>query len=100
MAGARTSGVERLREQERELREADGRGREDSVVSHGAHGIEVGALPSEAHAAQGLAEEARGPLARLAMFINRIMLFFGMVALVVASLILTYSVVSRYILHA
>ena len=69
-------------------------------MSHGAHGIEVGALPSEAHAAQGRAEEARGPLARLAVAVNRAMLFLGMVALVVASLILTSSVVSRYVLHA
>ena len=40
------------------------------------------------------------PLARVLYQINRVMLALGMVALVVASFILTYSVVSRYIFKA
>jgi TRAP-type C4-dicarboxylate transport system permease small subunit len=40
------------------------------------------------------------PLARALSWINRGMLFIGMVALLVASCVLTYSVVSRYFMHA
>ena len=40
------------------------------------------------------------PLARAVWWINRIMVFIGMVALLVASCVLTYSVVSRYFMHA
>jgi TRAP-type C4-dicarboxylate transport system permease small subunit len=40
------------------------------------------------------------PLARFLAWTNRIMLVLGMLALLVASCVLTYSVVSRYFLHA
>ena len=40
------------------------------------------------------------PLARVLWWTNRGMLFLGMVALLVASCVLTYSVVSRYFMHA
>jgi TRAP-type C4-dicarboxylate transport system permease small subunit len=40
------------------------------------------------------------PLARLLQWINQAMVILGMVALLVASLVLTYSVVSRYVMQA
>jgi TRAP-type C4-dicarboxylate transport system permease small subunit len=40
------------------------------------------------------------PLAHLLLWINQAMVTLGMVALLVASLVLTYSVVSRYVLKA
>jgi len=40
------------------------------------------------------------PLAKLLLWINRAMVFLGMLALLVASLVLTYSVVSRYVMQA
>jgi len=40
------------------------------------------------------------PLARLLSWTNRAMLAIGMVALLVAACVLTYSVVSRYFMHA
>jgi TRAP-type C4-dicarboxylate transport system permease small subunit len=40
------------------------------------------------------------PLAMLLLWINRAMVFLGMFALLIASLVLTYSVVSRYLLKA
>jgi TRAP-type C4-dicarboxylate transport system permease small subunit len=40
------------------------------------------------------------PLARLLVWTNRAMAVIGMVALLVASCVLTYSVVSRYFMHA
>jgi len=40
------------------------------------------------------------PLARVLWWTNRAMLILGMVALLVASCVLTYSVVSRYFMHA
>jgi TRAP-type C4-dicarboxylate transport system permease small subunit len=40
------------------------------------------------------------PLARALWWANRGMLFIGMVALLVASCVLTYSVLSRYFMHA
>ena len=40
------------------------------------------------------------PLAVLLLWINRAMVFMGMVALLVASCVLTYSVVSRYVMQA
>src|SRR3569832_884516 len=40
------------------------------------------------------------PLARLLVWTNRVMLVLGMLALLVASRVLTYSVVSRYFMHA
>jgi len=40
------------------------------------------------------------PLARLLQWINHAMVILGMVALLVASLVLTYSVVSRYVMQS
>lgn len=40
------------------------------------------------------------PLARLVLWINEAMVIAGMLALLVASLVLTYSVVSRYVMQA
>ena len=40
------------------------------------------------------------PLAVLLLWINRAMVYMGMVALLVASCVLTYSVVSRYVMQA
>ena len=40
------------------------------------------------------------PLAQLLLWINKAMVFLGMLALLVASLVLTYSVVSRYVMQA
>ena len=40
------------------------------------------------------------PLARLLLWTNRVMLVMGMVALLVASCVLTYSVLTRYFFHA
>jgi TRAP-type C4-dicarboxylate transport system permease small subunit len=40
------------------------------------------------------------PLAHLLSWLNRAMLVLGMIALLVASCVLTYSVVSRYFMHA
>jgi len=69
-------------------------------VIRGAHGVETGALPSEGHIADTREERRRGPLARLAALVNGAMLLVGMIGLLCASLILTWSVVSRYFLHA
>ena len=68
-------------------------------MSHG------GGLPSELHlgGSNPLVLPAKGPvraLARLLAWINRAMVFLGMVALLCASLILTYSVFSRYVFKA
>ena len=49
---------------------------------------------------QGAEGEPRGLLARLLAFVNRITVVFGMVALFVAAVILTYSVFSRYFFKA
>jgi len=68
-------------------------------VTRGAHGIETGALPSEAHIADSREERRRGPLAGLTALVNGAMLVVGMVGLLCASVILTWSVVSRYFLH-
>lgn len=40
------------------------------------------------------------PLAKLLRWVNQVMVTLGMVALLVASLVLTYSVVSRYVMQA
>ena len=52
---------------------------------------------------QATGGEPRGPpglLARLMAGVNRIMVVFGMIALLVAAAILTYSVFSRYFFKA
>jgi TRAP-type mannitol/chloroaromatic compound transport system permease small subunit len=40
------------------------------------------------------------PLARLLQWVNQALVVLGMVALLVAACVLTYSVVSRYVMHA
>ena len=40
------------------------------------------------------------PLARMLLWINRAMVVLGMVALLLASVVLTYSVISRYVMQA
>jgi len=40
------------------------------------------------------------PLARALLWVNQVMVTFGMIALLVASLVLTYSVISRYVMQA
>ena len=40
------------------------------------------------------------PLARMLLWINQVLVILGMVALLVASLVLTYSVISRYVMQA
>jgi len=69
-------------------------------VRHGPRRIEVGTLPSESHIADTRTERIQGPFARLATLINGVMLSAGMIGLVCASVILTYSVISRYVAHA
>jgi TRAP-type C4-dicarboxylate transport system permease small subunit len=67
-------------------------------VSHG------GDLVSESHGARVARKlSLPGPLGVLERFIariNRVMVVFGMIALVVASFVLTYSVFSRYLFKA
>jgi TRAP-type C4-dicarboxylate transport system permease small subunit len=42
---------------------------------------------------------ARGPIDRALAFVNRIIVVLSSIALVIASIVLTYSVASRYFLH-
>jgi TRAP-type C4-dicarboxylate transport system permease small subunit len=49
---------------------------------------------------QGTEANPRGPLARVMAGVNRVMVVFGMIALLVAAAILTYSVFSRYFFKA
>ena len=66
-------------------------------MSHGVDGTDVPGLPIAAplrHAG------TLGLLERVIAALNRAMLFVGMVTLVVASLVLTYSVFSRYLFKA
>ena len=106
MAGAGEAGVEGLRRQERELREAARRCPEAAVsaapagaraMSHGVDGTDASRTAGRVarHHAGAL-----GALERAMTAINRVMLFVGMVALVAASLVLTYSVFSRYLFKA
>lgn len=62
-------------------------------------GAVVGAQP----AAVGIDPDTPGflrPLAQLLLWINQAMVLLGMLALLAASLVLTYSVVSRYVMQA
>jgi len=66
-------------------------------MSHGIDGVDVPGLPErveERHTG------ALGALERALAGLNRLTLFIGMIALVVASLVLTYSVFSRYLFRA
>jgi TRAP-type C4-dicarboxylate transport system permease small subunit len=63
-------------------------------MSHGDHSVAV------ADEVDPFTPTLLRPLARLLLIINRAMLAVGMVALLMASLVLTYSVISRYFLKA
>ncbi len=58
----------------------------------------MGAPP--AHAAGGAPPSPRGPLERAMAAVNALMVFVGMLALLGASFVLTYSVFSRYLFKA
>jgi len=66
-------------------------------VSHGIDGTDVPGLPV---APRVYHTGLLGTLERAMTAVNRVMLFFGMITLVVASLVLTYSVFSRYVFKA
>ncbi len=70
-------------------------GRAKAAVSHTATERAAGAAGVDPHTPRVLM-----PLARLLHRINQAMVALGMVALLVASLVLTYSVVSRYVMQA
>ena len=83
--------LEGLRQPLRELRRAAQDGRGGGV----SHGFELEAPRVEAPALPGPA----GALDRAIRAVNHLVMILGGVALVAASLVLTYSVVVRYILH-
>lgn len=67
-------------------------------MSHG-----VSAMPALGGAQFHIDPDTPGflrPLAQLLVWINKVMVVLGMLALLVASLVLTYSVVSRYVMQA
>ena len=66
-------------------------------MSHGIDSIDVPGLPERPEKRHG---GTLGTLERAQAALNRLTLFFGMVALVAASLVLTYSVFSRYLFKA
>ena len=66
-------------------------------MSHGVDGTDVPGLPV---APRVYHTGALGTLERAMTQLNRVMLFVGMITLVVASLVLTYSVFSRYMFKA
>ena len=66
-------------------------------MSHGVDGTDVPGLPV---AAPTRHLGSLGALDRAMAGVNRLMLFVGMVTLVVASVVLTYSVFSRYLFRA
>jgi TRAP-type C4-dicarboxylate transport system permease small subunit len=61
------------------------------------HGVDI---PGVTDAVAAIPAEARGPLPRLIAAINAVMVFIGMIALLIASFVLTYSVFSRYMFKA
>ncbi|HET9046074.1 MAG TPA: TRAP transporter small permease [Casimicrobiaceae bacterium] len=66
-------------------------------MSHGIDGTDVPGLPVVVEVRHG---GALGALENAMKGVNKVMLFIGMVTLVVASLVLTYSVFSRYLFKA
>ena len=64
------------------------------------HGNESGSADSGAAVIDPDTPRLLQPLARALLWINQALVIFGMVALLVASLVLTYSVVSRYVMKA
>ena len=61
------------------------------------HGVDI---PGVTDAVVAIPAKARGPLPRLIAGINAVMVFIGMIALLIASFVLTYSVFSRYLFKA
>jgi len=61
------------------------------------HGVDI---PGVTDAALQAAPRRGGPLVRAMNAINQVMVFFGMIALLLASFVLTYSVFSRYLFKA
>ena len=107
VAGARAARLEGLRRQERELREAARAGREAVVSAARLADAQASGLPgapqrqARAPRAAGMAASPRSrSTAAVDRAINVSTLFVGMVALLVASFVLTYSVFSRYLFHA
>ena len=64
------------------------------------HGIETGSADTGAEVIDPDTPRLLQPLARALLWINQALVILGMVALLVASLVLTYSVVSRYVMKA
>lgn len=64
------------------------------------HGIESGAADSGGTVIDPDTPRLLQPLARALLWVNQALVILGMVALLVASLVLTYSVVSRYVMKA
>src|SRR5450755_4980282 len=95
MAGPRATRVERLRGQERKLRQASGTRAKAAVRQDAGLPVEPSVELDLRHprARPG----ATGALARAVDWANRATLVVGMIALVAASFILTFSVVSRYL---
>src|SRR4029453_11360542 len=89
MAGVGEARLEGLLGQERELREAAG-GRREAPLSKE---VDQRAEPDTEAGTLALIEIAQNA-------VNRVMSILGMVALLVASLVLTYSVFSRYLFRA
>lgn len=61
------------------------------------HGVDIPGVTDTAVTAAGA---TGGPLPRAIAAVNSVMVFFGMIALLVASFVLTYSVFSRYLFKA
>lgn len=61
------------------------------------HGVDI---PGVTEKAARDAAQPSGPLVKAMARINSVMIFFGMIALLIASLVLTYSVFSRYLFKA
>ena len=61
------------------------------------HGVDIPGITDKPALASA---QARGPLVRAMEWMNGVMVFFGMIALLFASFVLTYSVFSRYLFKA
>jgi TRAP-type C4-dicarboxylate transport system permease small subunit len=64
------------------------------------HGVETGSADSGASVIDPDTPRLLQPLARALLWVNQLLVTLGMVALLVASVVLTYSVVSRYVMKA
>jgi TRAP-type C4-dicarboxylate transport system permease small subunit len=61
------------------------------------HGVDIPGVTDKAAAAPAAPQ---GPLPRAMAAVNSVMVFFGMIALLIASFVLSYSVFSRYLFKA